>query len=334
MCIIHIIHIIQIIHTIHTKGLRLMNDLTLTGTQKNSITTGLQSVWFNDFFNYLDVTEKSIATYKRAIKQFCKYMALEGITNPTREDIIAYRDYLKADHKATTVQAYIIAVRLFFQWTELRGIYPNVANKVKGAKISKEHKKDSLTTKQAKRVLETIDKSTLQGLRDYAIFSLMITGGLRTIEVSRANIEDLRTLGDNTVLYIQGKGRQEKTDYVKLAEPVEDAIRNYLKACPVSDVKSALFKSTSHNSMGGRLSTRSISGIVKECMKGAGYDSNRLTAHSLRHTAGTLNLKNGGTLEETQQLLRHTNINTTMIYLHHLEREQNQSESRIAKALF
>ena len=310
-----------------------MNDLTTTG-QNTSVTTGMQSGWFIDFFNYLDVTEKSIATYKRAIKQFVKYIAENGITAPKREDIIAYRDYLKASHKATTVQAYIIAVRLFFQWTELRGLYPNVANKVKGAKISKEHKKDSLTTKQAKKVLGKIDRTTVQGKRDYAIFSLMITGGLRTIEVSRANIEDLRTLGDNTVLYIQGKGRQEKSDYVKLPEPVEDAIRDYLRASGVADVKSPLFRSTSHNSIGGRLSTRSISGIVKECMKGAGYDSDRLTAHSLRHTAGTLNLKNGGTLEETQQLLRHTNINTTMIYLHHLEREQNQSECRIAKALF
>ena len=313
-----------------------MQDLTLTGQTYKAITkpAGMKEEWFNDFFNYLDVTEKSIATYKRALKQFCKYLSINNIINPVREDIIAYREYLKAEHKATTIQAYIIAVRLFFQWTELKGLYPNIANKVKGAKISKEHKKDSLTTKQAKKVLTSIDRTTLQGKRDYAIFSLMITGGLRTIEVSRANIEDLRTLGDNVVLYIQGKGRQEKTDYVKLPEPVEEAIREYLNAYGMADVKSPLFKSISHNSAGERLSTRTISGIVKKYLKNAGYDSDRLTAHSLRHTAGTINLKNGGTLEETQQLLRHSNINTTMIYLHHLEREANQSEVRIASALF
>lgn len=309
-----------------------MNEVILT--EAKSITTSIQNNWFIDFFNYVDVSEKSISTYKRALKQFIKYMALNGITAPKREDILAYKEYLKTEHKATTIQAYIIAVRLFFQWTEQKGLYPNIANKVKGAKISKEHKKDSLTTNQAKKILAKIDRSTLQGKRDFAIFSLMITGGLRTIEVSRANIEDLRTLGDNTVLYIQGKGRTEKADYVKLPEPVEEAIREYLKAYGIAEVKSPLFKSLSHNSKGERLSTRTISGIVKECMRGAGYDSDRLTAHSLRHTAGTLNLKNGGTLEETQQLLRHTNINTTMIYLHHLERENNQSESRIAKALF
>jgi len=82
------------------------------------------------------------------------------------------------------------------------------------------------------------------------------------------------------------------------------------------------------------MTTRSISGIVKDRFTGAGYDSERLTAHSLRHTAGTLNLLNGGTLEETQQLLRHSNINTTMIYLHHLDRAKNNSEARIAAAIF
>jgi len=73
---------------------------------------------------------------------------------------------------------------------------------------------------------------------------------------------------------------------------------------------------------------------VKKAFKASGYDSDRLTAHSLRHTAGTLNLLNGGSLEDTQQLLRHSNINTTMIYLHHIDRAKNQSEERIAGALF
>lgn len=289
---------------------------------------------FEDFFNFIDVTEKSLATYKRALRQFMKYLAYNGITAPTREDIINFRDELKATHKPTTVQAYIVAVRLFFKWTEQKGLYKNIADNIKGAKINREHKKDYLTTKQIKAVLNNIDTSTLQGKRDYAIFTLMITGGLRTIEVSRADIEDLRTLGDNTVLYIQGKGREEKSEYVKLVGPVEEAIRTYLKAEGPRDIKSPLFTSTSHNSKGQRLSTRTISGIVKEHLKEAGFNSDRLTAHSLRHTAGTLNLLNGGSLEETQQLLRHSNINTTMVYLHHIQRENNKSEERIAKAIF
>lgn len=310
-----------------------MNDLTLTG-QSTQLTNSVQLNWFDDFFRFVDITEKSIGTYKRALKQFVKWLGLRGISTPQREDIIAFREELKQEHKATTVQTYIVAVRLFFRWTAQKGLYPDIADHIKGAKLNKEHKKDCLTTKQVKKVLASIDRSTVQGLRDYAILCLMLTGGLRTIEVSRADIEDLRTLGDNTVLYLQGKGRQEKTEYVKIVEEVETAIRTYLKASGSTEPKTPLFKCISNKNVGGRLTTRSISRIVKEALINAGYDSDRLTAHSLRHTTGTLNLKNGGSLEETQQLLRHSNINTTMIYLHHLERLNNKSEERIAKAIF
>lgn len=65
----------------------------------------------------------------------------------------------------------------------------------------------------------------------------------------------------------------------------------------------------------------------------AGLRSSRLTGHSLRHTAATLNLLYGGSVEETMQLLGHSNVNTTLIYSHALERAANNSEERIAKAI-
>ena len=82
------------------------------------------------------------------------------------------------------------------------------------------------------------------------------------------------------------------------------------------------------------MTTRSISRVAKENLVAAGLESDRLTAHSLRHTAATLNLLNGGTVEETQQLLGHANIKTTLIYSHALERAKNESENRIAAAIF
>ncbi|MCI2926183.1 tyrosine-type recombinase/integrase [Staphylococcus hominis] len=285
------------------------------------------------FLEYLDASEKTVQTYTRALRQFFKFLYENNIKQPQRADVLAFRDNLKdKGRKPTTIKSYIVAVRLFFQWTNQEGLYPNIADKIKGAKLDQAHKKDYLTVDQIKDVLNNIDTSTLTGARDYAIIVLMVTGGLRTIEVSRADMDDMRNVGNSPALYIQGKGREEKTEYVKLPLQVFKAIGRYREM--LEKQYDVLFVSTSNNNKGQRLTTRSISGIVKKRLKEAGYTSNRLTAHSLRHTAGTLNLMNGGTLEETQQLLRHSNINTTMIYLHHLERENNQSEKRIADALF
>lgn len=296
---------------------------------------GITNAHYLRFVAFIDAAPKTVETYSKAVRQFMQYLADNAITEPTRETVIAYRDSLRAaGHKPTTIQNYITALRLFFQWLEQEGLYKNVADRVKGAKISQGHKKDYLTSGQTREILAQIDRSTTQGKRDFAIFSLTVTGGLRTIEVCRADIGDLRAAGDVPALFIQGKGKEEKADFVKLPGPVERAILEYLKARGETDPAAPLFASTSNNSTGERLSTRSISGIIKGCMKRAGYDSDRLTAHSLRHTAATLNLLNGGSLQETQQLLRHSSINTTTIYAHNLERAANKSEERIAGAIF
>ncbi len=289
---------------------------------------------YQRWVSFVDASPRTVETYRKNMKQFFLYLRMHGIMQPTREDIISYRDYLKAEHKPTTVQGYMAAVKLFFQWTAQEGIYPNVAERVKGAKIDTGHKKDYLTSKQAGTMLGAIDRSSLKGKRDYAILSLMVTTGLRTISIVRADIGDIRVAGDSMVLYYQGKGHEEKADYVKLAYPVEEAIRDYLRARGSAKEDDPLFASDANRNSGERMTTRSISRIAKTHMIDVGFNSDRLTAHSLRHTAATLNLLNGGTVEETQQLLGHSNINTTYIYVHALERASNNSESRIAGAIF
>ena len=308
-------------------------ELTVTGNQGLTQQRGLVELNAR-FIAYLDAKESTVETYSKAMRPFFSYLADNGITRPTRETVIAYRDSIRARLKPSTVQTYIITLRLFFAWTAQEGLYPNVAEHIKGAKLDRQHKKDALTGSQAKAVLQGIERDTLAGKRDFAILALMTSCGLRTIEVARATIADMRNAGESAALYLQGKGRDERTEYVKLAEPVEAAIRDYLKARGKAEGKEALFTSTSNNNAGQALTTRSISGIVKEAMRAAGMDSERLTAHSLRHTAATLNLLNGGSYPETQQLLRHRNLSTTMIYDHALSRANNDSEARIAAVIF
>lgn len=291
---------------------------------------------FSRFISFLDAKPKTVETYTRALRQLFNYLSLNGsLQNPTREDIVAFREELKASgHKPTTVTNYINATRLFFQWTEQEGLYPNIAAHIKGAKLDRDFKKGYLTSRQVKAVLEKVERDSLHGLRDYAMLVLMVTGGLRTIEVSRANIGDLRTAGDNTVLYVQGKGRDEKTEYIKIDAKVEEALRYYLKARGENNPEAPLFASLSNNSRGQRMTTRAISGVVKEHLREAGYDSDKLTAHSLRHTAVTLSLLAGKDITEVQQFARHANIATTMVYNHALDKAKNGCSEAIAKAIF
>jgi integrase/recombinase XerC len=314
-----------------------MNDIQVYDNAQIQISQAITADLFTRFIAFLDVKAKTAETYTRALKQFSKYLAKNEISSPTRQDIFSFRSELEAtDHKPTTIQNYIIAVRLFFKWTEQEQLYPNIAEHIKGAKLDREHKRGYLTADQCKQILAGIERDTLRGMRDYAIIVLMITGGLRTIEVSRANIEDLETAADSTVLYVQGKGKDERAEYVKVISQAERAIRAYFKARGKADPKEPLFASTSHNNQGGRLSTRSISGIVKERMRAAGFDSDKLTAHSLRHTAVTIPLLAEVKLTDAQAFARHADISTTMIYNHAVEKNKAKDNcgAVIKKALF
>ena len=314
-----------------------MNSHVTTISQSSSqlAISSLSPDLYINFLSFLDVKEKTVDTYRKALKRLFHYFMENRITRPIRSDLIAFRDELKATCKASTVKTYLTATRLFFRWLEQEGIYKNIADKIKGAKVEHGHKKDALTVDQVKDVIDTFkesDDSTAK--RDYAIFVLMVTCGLRTIEVVRADIEDLRTLGNKTVLYVQGKGKDEKSEYVIITREVEKAIRSYLATRKDATNKAPLFSSTSNNSKGKRLSTRTVSGLVKDSLVKTGLNSSRLTAHSLRHTAVTLSLLGGSTLQEARQFARHSNIATTEIYAHNLERIANPCEGIVSSSIF
>lgn len=290
---------------------------------------------FNQFIIFIDATPNTVRTYRGSLKQWFLYLRENQIVQPTAETVRQYRDYLKnTGKKATTIKNYIVAVKRFFEWTDEAELYPNIAKHIKSGHLSKNFKKDYLTSSQARQILNHVDRSTIKGKRDYAMLVMMLTMGLRTIEVTRANIEDIRTKGNTTVLYVQGKGHDAKDDLVRMPQHVESAIRDYLSIRRANDLSEPLFTSTSNHNSDGRMTTRSIRRIVKTAFVSAGYDSPRLTAHSTRHTAATLSLLNGATLQQTQELLRHKNIGTTEIYAHNIDATTNPAATDVEKAIF
>lgn len=304
----------------------------ITTSQETAITQSLDySAIIDRFLLAHDIKPKSKETYRRALRQFFTYLSDNGITKPSRETLIAYKAYL-IDKKlsAYTVSSYIIALRKLFQWTESEGLYPNIANQIKGQKKPKGFKKDALSLKQARSLLSGIENETLSGARDYALVNLLVRTGLRTIEATRADLEDIRQQGDQAVLYIQGKGRDSKDDIVVLTEETLVPLRAYItmRGRGVKD-SSPLFISHSDRNYGERLTTRSVSRIVKDRLNETGLDDKRLTAHSLRHTAVTFSLIGGATIQEAQTLARHSDINTTLIYAHNLDRLSKAPELKI-----
>ena len=130
-------------------------------------------------------------------------------------------------------------------------------------------------------------------------------------------------------MWVLGKARDEK-EYIVIPDKLHKLINEYLGTR--TDTKQPLLLATSNRSA-GRLATGSISRIIKTHLRQIGINSDKVTAHSLRHTAITLSLIGGNGIRETQQLARHKNINTTLIYAHDLEKINNKCSNSIMDML-
>ena len=315
----------------------------------------LQQSIIDAFISYVDRGDKTTRTYRTNLRQFVKWTEAHETLEPARADIIAYRDDLARLHKPNTVKQYLQSVRQFYAWAAAAGYYPNIAANVHAPKVRQDaHKKDALTaadvlnieqsiaahaearaTAAADNVKDTagrINRATEQGKRLFAMYLLAVNAGLRTIEISRANVRDIGQRNGDAYIYIHGKGHTEADQKKPLALPVYEAIRDYLDSRTDNPTGSSpLFVATGNRSGGRRLATTTISTMLKRAMQEAGYDSDRITAHSLRHTAGTNAQEITGNLYLTQKYMRHASPATTEIYLH-VDTERQEAE--IARQLY
>ena len=286
--------------------------------------------WLGDI-DVADVTKRSYRCGLRSLEEHAIEHELD-IDALETSDIVAFKKALMARLSPGTVSTYLKGVKSFYKWADSDG-FPDVASKVKGAPLSRDFKKDTLTREQAKRLLAEAKGESEQERRDYAILSLMLRTGLRDIEVVRADVGDIKPHSGVMVLFVHGKGRSGKDDFVVLADALLADINRYLDARGRCSPADPLFASTSNRNKGGRLTTRSVSGIVKQALRNIGLDTERYTAHSLRHTSVTYALMAGATLEETQKMARHADISTTMVYAQHVDRVRSAAENRVSSFL-
>ena len=280
----------------------------------------------NRYIQGLDRKPITKDSYKRMLTSFRNYLIDKKIIAPNKEDLIVYKEYLREQVGSATVQKMMVVLRGFFVDLASNDIYPNIMLGIRGEKITKDFKRSALTIEEVSKLLKKAGKlaTTTEGKRNYAISALIATTGLRTIEVERANKADLSIKNDTHILFIQGKGRDDKSQYAKISNEVYSIIEDYLFSR--DDSEEALFVTHSRNTKTQRLPTWGIRSVIKELLRSIGIDDPHYSAHSLRHSLATNLIKQGMSINEAQLLLRHKDISTTMIYVHGIDREANNGE--------
>ncbi|MBS7328117.1 MAG: tyrosine-type recombinase/integrase [Oxalobacter sp.] len=297
---------------------------------------------FLRFLSESDLKPRSRRTFLAGVRSFASWCMTQEVSVPDTTHLNHWKTFLLLHYETATARTYLAVVKLFFRWIARKGWGSDIGATVKGIKSDKTFRKDCLSAKQIRSVLAYLKKKIPESvltdaisrkhmpspkerasLRNYVIVLLLVSCGLRVSEVSLLDCGDLDKVDGRPVIWVHGKGRDGKSDFVRISTELEKLLFQYLKARQTVSQDSPVFISYAPNSIGQRLTARSISRFVKQALVAVGLDSPRLTAHSLRHTAVTLALKGGASLQEVQQFARHRLIETTMRYAHNLEILEN-----------
>ncbi len=264
-----------------------------------------------------DILPATKADYRRKIALWFRWLSSHDIDTrgPQRQHLIEYKRSLQDEGRSVlTVCSYVTVVKLFYRYCEQMGYYRNIGQGVRSSVKHKEYYKEALTQAEATRLMDSIDTQTVIGKRDKLIIALMLTNGLRTCEVERIDIADFDVQHGRTILHIRRKGKVDKRDTVAVPDVITELLEDYI-ACRDFDVADPLFLNHAHGSINRRLAKVTISAIVKQRLRAIGIDRPKVTAHSLRHTCGSLLVERGVDVETIKDVLGHTDTQTTRIYI-------------------
>jgi integrase/recombinase XerD len=205
----------------------------------------------------------------------------------------------------------VTALRSFFSYTFYRGLTSrNLATCVPGAPSwSLVDLPRHLSSDQVQTVLDGCDPERRNGKRDFAILLLLARLGLRAGDVTAIKLEDIDW--DAGLITVRGKTR--RASQLPLPQEVGEAIADYLyRARPKCKSRHVFVRSRAPYGRFAELS--SISAIATRALKDVGVSIGRYGSHIFRHSLATTMLKNGASLGEIGEILRHRRADTTRIY--------------------
>lgn len=293
---------------------------------------GLVESWERYLLSCVERSEMSAMTadsYRKSVRRLWEWASEQGeYVTLDAEALLRWKAQLLKTVKPASANLYIAGVRAFYAWATSRGVVKvNPASALKSVKrvgIRQRHSRGWLTESEAAELLATEMEP-----RDKAIIALMLFTGARGIELLRADLADLQCHGEACVLYVVGKGRSiSDREPLLITADAMQYLASWLKERGPSS--GPLFTSFSRRSRAARLASSSLRQIVKAALAKAGITRPGISTHSLRHTAATTLLKNGGNVRDAQTLLRHSSIETTMIYAHEVDRMARPPERFIS----
>src|SRR5579863_4807895 len=276
---------------------------------------------FLEFFAARIRNPNTRRAYGRAVTDslaWCEDNQVRSIAAVQPLHVAAWIEMQQQEHAAPTVKQRLAALRHLFDWLVTGQVMPvNPAASVRGTAHSvKEGKTSVLAAEEARELLDSIEVTTIAGLRDRALIGMMVYSFARIGAVLGMKVEDVYT--QNRRLWLRLREKGGKAHAMPCHHNLETYLTAYIEAAGIAgDPRGPLFRTIGRSK--GRPLTRTALQqaeayeMITRRRKAAGI-ATRLGNHSFRATGITAYLKNGGTLEKAAQMANHASTRTTQLY--------------------
>ena len=272
-----------------------------------------------------NTTLTTLKNTKHRLNVFINWLNENQLKEDIKTSLLTFKSFLKDKYNsASSINAVLSTVRTFYKWLYSKGLIEyNPAQVLTNEKTNDDVKRAALSKYQIEQIYNKFNRTkSSTGQRDKLIFTLGLMNGLRVNELANIRIEDISEIQGHTVVYLLRKGYSNKDTYVKLKDDVAALLSAYIG----DKTNGYLFTNSRTND---RLTTDSISRIIKGIYISNGLNDKKLTAHSLRHTYALLCLDGGADIMSLSVSMNHKNISTTQHYLKSFNKLKNSAADKI-----
>lgn len=268
-----------------------------------------------------ELDRKTLKAYRIDLRQYFEYICVD---EPDKEKIEEYVTHLHKSYKQKTVKRKIASIKAFYNYLEeteiiaespFRKIKVKFKETVTLPRIIPREEIEKLLNHMYQCLNENDKASRKFMLRDVAVIEVFFATGARVYEIS--NIRDDSINLNTGLIRLMGKGGKER--YVQISNTsILEVLKKYYDENEQSIKKSGYFFVNNRES---RYTEQSIRLMLKKYTKQAGIERN-ITPHMFRHSFATYLIEEGVDVSCVQQILGHSSIKTTQIYIHIAAKKQ------------
>lgn len=269
-------------------------------------------------------SEQTAITYKISAEEFLNWLVTEHIKlkDVSVQNLLYYIIKRKEDGcSELTIAKDISGLRALGDYLERKGMWSeNPAMELDKPKAARNLPK-VLSIEQVDSLLDSIDKTSLSGKRDDALFELVYSCGLRISEVCTLKLANLHL--EERLILVHGKGDKERM--VPFGDRAYEKILVYLNEVRPELVKGRNVAELFVNYRGEPISRKGVWKRFKELEALSGVEAK---VHTLRHSFATHLLQGGADLRSVQELLGHSDLSTTTIYTHVTDKQLEEAHEK------